>query len=156
MNINWRLLLILLSGVGALYWVLHMKDIDNLARTLWGEARGDGVTGMQAVANVVMNRVGAIGKWFSGTVSEVVRKPYQFSAWNANDPNLPQLEAANEKTPGFLDAVAIAVQALKGELPDITGGATHYYAAGTPKPNWVAGATFTTQIGNHLFYKNVA
>ena len=28
-----------------------------LAKTLWGEARGEGKKGMQAVANVVMNRV---------------------------------------------------------------------------------------------------
>jgi len=32
-------------------------EIDVLARTLWGEARGEGTTGLEAVANVVLNRV---------------------------------------------------------------------------------------------------
>lgn len=32
------------------------KEIDVLARTIYGEARGEGMQGMQAVANVVMNR----------------------------------------------------------------------------------------------------
>ena len=34
----------------------QQKDIDVLARTLWGEARGEGVRGMHAVANVIMRR----------------------------------------------------------------------------------------------------
>ena len=38
-------------------------EIDTLARTIWGEARGEGSAGMQAVANVVMNRA-AIGGWW--------------------------------------------------------------------------------------------
>lgn len=31
--------------------------IDTLARTIWGEARGESQTGQEAVANVVVNRV---------------------------------------------------------------------------------------------------
>ena len=36
-----------------------MSDLDTLARTLWAEARGEGVAGMEAVAAVIMNRVNA-------------------------------------------------------------------------------------------------
>ncbi|NUB15472.1 cell wall hydrolase, partial [Azospirillum brasilense] len=36
----------------------HGQAIDTLARTLWGEARGESVRAMEAVAAVVMNRVG--------------------------------------------------------------------------------------------------
>lgn len=132
-----------------------MKDIDNLARTVWGEARGDGREGMQAVANVVMNRVRA-GKWFSGTVSAVVRMPWQFSIWNAGDPNRAKIEAANENTPGFLDAVEISARAMRGDLPDITNGATHYHAVTIQPPDWTQGATETARIGGHVFYKGVA
>ena len=42
-------------------------EIDLLARTIWGEARGDGYTGMKAVANVIMNRVQK-GSWYGKTV----------------------------------------------------------------------------------------
>lgn len=132
-----------------------MKDIDNLARTIWGEARGSGREGMQAVANVVMNRVRA-GKWFSGTVSTVVRMAYQFSVWNKEDPNREKMLAADETTPGFLDAVEIAARAMRGDLPDLTGGATHYHAVTIQPPAWTHGATKTATIGGHVFYKGVA
>lgn len=33
------------------------EQIDIMARTAWGEARGEGQSGMQAVLNVIMNRV---------------------------------------------------------------------------------------------------
>src|SRR5688500_4029200 len=62
-------------------------DLDTLARTLWGEARGEGRNGMQAVANVIMNRYklarsnsGYARQW-GRTVAEVCRKKYQFSCW---------------------------------------------------------------------------
>ena len=32
-------------------------ETDTLARTLWGEARGEGHYGMEAVASVILNRV---------------------------------------------------------------------------------------------------
>ena len=49
------------------------NEIDLLARTIWGEARGEGQTGMQAVANVIMNRVKK-GGWWGATVQDVVLK----------------------------------------------------------------------------------
>ncbi len=33
------------------------RDIDVLARTIYGEARGESISGMEAVASVVLNRV---------------------------------------------------------------------------------------------------
>ena len=144
-------------GIGALaliWWGLRMQDIDNLARTIWGEARGEGREGMQAVSNVVMNRVRA-GRWFSGTVSAVVRMPYQFSVWNEGDPNRKIIEAANENTGGFLDAVELAVRAIRGDLPDITGGATHYHTIDITPP-WADPAKVSARIGRHIFYKGVA
>ncbi|MNP80458.1 Cell Wall Hydrolase [compost metagenome] len=45
---------------------------------------------------------------------------------------------------------------VDGTTPDPTGGATHYYAKSmkTP-PKWVAGATKTVTIGNHIFFRDV-
>ena len=40
---------------------------DIMARTIYGEARGEGQRGMQAVANVIMNRVKA-GSWYGASV----------------------------------------------------------------------------------------
>lgn len=47
------------------------EDIDTMARTIWGEARGEGVQGMQAIACVIMNRFHE-KKWYSvitGTIA---------------------------------------------------------------------------------------
>lgn len=57
-------------------------DIDILARTIYGEARGEKTAGKKAVACVIMNRYKA-KKWFSGkTIAETCQKPWQFSCWN--------------------------------------------------------------------------
>ena len=127
------------------------KEIDLLARTIYGESRGEGVEGMQAVANVIMNRVNA-GKWYGRTVSEVVLKPYAFSCWNANDPNYSLIKTVNTSNGGFRLAKEIATTAYDGKLADLTGGATHYHAAGI-FPYWAGSMQKTTIIGNHIFYK---
>ncbi|MEO0411840.1 MAG: cell wall hydrolase [Pseudomonadota bacterium] len=146
--------LIGLSALGLVWWGLRMRDIDNLARTMWGEARGEGIQGMQAVANVVMNRVNA-GRWFSGTVSQVVKKPFQFSVWNEGDPNLPLMKAVDERDNAFLTAVEIAARAMRGTLEDITGGATHYHTVSV-NPPWADTSKITARIGKHIFYKGIA
>ena len=121
---------------------------DYLARTIYGEARGEGARGMQAVANVVMNRVKA-GGWYGASVKDVVLKPKQFSCWNSDDPNRTIILAATAAQ--LKQARSIAEQAINGTLPDITGGATHYHAKSIT-PYWAASLKQTTTIGNHVFY----
>lgn len=143
-------------GIGALWWWGRMKDVDALARTIWGEARGEGIQGMQAVANVIMNRVSA-GRYFSGTVYFTCHYPNAFSCWNEGDPNRDQCLTVGDADPQFLDALSLAAQAMRGTLPDLTDGATFYYAAGSPQPAWAREPTAvqTARIGNHLFYRGV-
>lgn len=126
---------------------------DFIARTIFGEASGEGARGMQAVANVIMNRVKA-GSWYGTTPKDVVLKKYQFSCWNDGDPNKPRILAATAADKAFSNAQLIASAAYHGTLPDITNGATHYYAYKSIKaPSWVNKMTYTTTIGNHKFYK---
>lgn len=126
---------------------------DYIARTIYGEARGEKSQGMQAVANVIMNRVKA-GSWYGTTPKDVVLKKYQFSCWNDSDPNKAKILAATAADPVFANAQKIAQAAYRGTLPDITGGATHYYAyKSIAAPSWVNKMTYTTTIGNHKFYK---
>ena len=122
---------------------------DILARTIYGEARGEGTKGMQAVANVVMNRVKA-GSWYGASIKDVCLKPYQFSCWNANDVNRTIIVNATDAQ--LKQARAIAEQAVAGTLPDITGGATHYYADTIAAPYWTASMKQTTKIGHHIFF----
>ena len=125
--------------------------IDILARTLWGEARGEGTIGMQAVANVIINRA-ANPSWWGSNIMQVCRRPYQFSCWNDGDPNRSQLKSVTEKDLYFATALRIACRAAYGALEDITNGADHYHAAGIT-PGWAKGQTPVAVIGNHIFYK---
>ena len=72
------------------------KDRDILARTLWGEARGEGFDGQIAVAWTIRNRVfdGKAKSWWGEGYAEVCLKPWQFSCWNQNDPNYVYLSGA--------------------------------------------------------------
>jgi len=122
---------------------------DYMARTIYGEARGEGVKGMQAVANVIMNRVKA-GGWYGASVKDVVLKPYQFSCWNENDPNRLIIKNANQAQ--LKQAREIAEKVISGELPDITAGATHYYAKSISAPYWTKSMKKVATVGSHYFY----
>ena len=122
-----------------------------LAKTLWGEARGEGKKGMQAVANVVMNRVQK-GGWYGASIKDVVLKPYQFSCWNSNDINRAQLDNLTVDDLIKSGAWEISEKAINNELQDITGGAINYHAKSV-NPSWAKSMTKTVQIGNHIFYK---
>ena len=65
-------------------------DLDIVARTLYGEARGEyakmGIASFIAVANVITNRL-TNSKKYGITYADVCLKSRQFSCWNAGDPN---------------------------------------------------------------------
>lgn len=129
--------------------------LDVLARTLFGEARGEGDAGIAAVGCVVANRARrrpAI--WWGDTVEAVCRKPFQFSCWNQNDPNLPRLKSVGLDDAAFVKCHAIAQDILAGRIADTTNGATHYHAVGV-SPAWMAGRQPCAVIGQHRFYNNI-
>lgn len=128
---------------------------DVMARTLWGEARGEGTDGMKAVACVVMNRVANPG-WWGRDVISVCLKAFQFSCWLPNDPNRAKLLSVTQEDMQFAEAVDIAHQAISGLLTDETDGATSYYERHITAPHWVANCVHTVDIGNHRFFKNAA
>ncbi|MDX1736974.1 MAG: cell wall hydrolase [Alphaproteobacteria bacterium] len=134
-------------------------EVDILARTIWGEARGEQLPGMEAVAAVVMNRLMISkrrgGHWWGSDVVSICQKPYQFSCWNEGDPNKDKLLAVREGDMAFDVAERIAKRALRGSLKDRTKGATHYHTRYLT-PWWAKGLTSCAEIGNHVFYKDLA
>ena len=128
------------------------KDIDVLARTIYGEARGESRDGQIAVGWVILNRY-RTGRWFAGeTIAETCTKPFQFSCWNATDPNREKLLNATEAVlKPFWD---LAERLINDEYKDPTGGATHYHTKQI-KPKWAKFKTPTAIIGNHVFYNNI-
>jgi spore germination cell wall hydrolase CwlJ-like protein len=130
--------------------------VDVLARTIWGEARGEGLSGMEAVASVVLNRVAVAqsrgGYWWGNDIISVCQKPYQFSCWNRSDPNYRMLLDTTEKNIHFATSLRIARRAVAGVLPDATDGATHYHERSI-SPSWAEGQTPVAVINHHIFYK---
>lgn len=131
----------------------HAFTLDVLARTLWGEARGEGRDGMRAVAGTILNRAARPG-WWGRSVAEICLKPRQFSCWLESDPNRVKLLAVDGRDRQFASALSIAVDALAGILPDYTFGATHYHARDCT-PAWVNGRTPCAVIGRHAFYNDI-
>ena len=75
--------------------------LDTLARTVWGEARGEGEAGMAAVAAVIRNRIDVSaahgGKyWWGRDWISVCQARSQFSCWNPGDPNRAKLLAVDD------------------------------------------------------------
>lgn len=139
-------------GAGIAWATARGMEIDILARTIWGEARGQGVEGMAAVAAVILNRV-RDPRW-PNTVRGVILQPKQFSMWTAGDPNGAQAMKAGPETPMFPEALAVAAAALSGALDDPTGGANHYAtAAAARRVSWDDAMVKLGAIGNHIFWR---
>lgn len=139
---------------------MDWKDIDTLARTLYGEARGEykrpegGLAALIAVANVVLNRVQR-GGWFGKTISDVCRKPFQFSCWNRGDPNFPLIAHVKEGDDDVFALCLHVAEKVAGEhWPDLTQGATYYHASTMSDfPSWARGHRPVLRIGRHVFYR---
>lgn len=138
---------------------LRNQDIDTLARTIYGEARGEyknpkiGLKALTAVGYVVLNRY-LEKKWYGSTIEDVCLKPYQFSCWNKSDPNLSIITSVQKGDVIFDVCSHVAESVLFFDLADPTFGANHYFATSmkTP-PAWALGRLALTQIGHHKFYK---
>ncbi|MDQ3202747.1 MAG: cell wall hydrolase [Pseudomonadota bacterium] len=135
------------------------KDRDILARTLWGEARGEDFIGQIAVAWTIRNRVfdGKAKSWWGEGYAGVCLKPWQFSCWNKNDPNYTYLSGAKPIPAKELARARMAADhVIDSKAPDPTNGATHYYATSMPRPpTWAKGAKQTLKLGHHIFFKDV-
>ena len=133
-------------------------EVDVLARTIFGEARGEPIDGMEAVASVVINRARISEKkgryWWGNGIIGVCQKAYQFSCWNKTDPNYQRLINVTEENIHFVTSLRIARRAVIGALKDKTKGATHYHADYV-SPYWARGEEPTIIIGRHIFYKLV-
>lgn len=120
-----------------------------LARTIYWESKGASDKDMQAVAQVVLNRVGHDG--FPDTVCAVVkdgseRKACQFSWWC--DGRADQIK---EDEP-YLQAKEIARKVLNRQLPDNSRGALYFHDRNV-HPDWAKKFTQTAQTGKFVFYK---
>ena len=127
-----------------------------LALNIFWEARNQDIIGQLAVGQVVMNRVA--DKRYPDTPCKVimqgpvyksgypVRHRCQFS-WYCDGKSYKAREGR-----AFIQAYFLAQIVIGGQYADVTEGATHYHADYV-LPDWIESKTFTTQIGDHLFYR---
>ena len=162
-----QILLLIIGGYMAYrhlkkqFFVDNAREIDILARTVYGEARGETAQGQQAVLSTILNRVKK-GGWWGATIEEVCKKPYQFSCWNPETTSDKQSGRANYERmisvttsdPTFAYIYELSKSAVENGgqlLNDYSNGATHYHAKSV-NPSWANKLTKTAEIGNHIFY----
>ena len=120
-----------------------------LSRSIYWEAKGITAADMEAVASVVMNRLGHEG--FPDTVCGVVKqgvetRACQFSWWC--DGRSDQVQEEGEYT----EAKEIARKALNQQLKDRTHGALYFHDRNV-KPAWAKQYIKTAETGKFMFYK---
>jgi hypothetical protein len=123
-----------------------------LAEAMYYEARGEGVDGEKAIAEVVIHRTKSAGYPHSicGVVYQgaALKHACQFSFTCSGELQQP-------KTPGaWARAKRLAARILGGliQLGDVTEDAISFHAADV-EPGWGDRLVKTIQIGNHVFYR---
>lgn len=135
---------------------LSAKELNDheacLATAIYHEARGEGIKGQFAVAEVILNRVAS--KRFPNSICAVVYQGVrtgmiggcQFSfACDGRSEAMPNRRAADL-------ARRIAQVMAGGGHRGLTGGATYFHTVAVA-PSWSRRFTNTAQIGAHLFYR---
>lgn len=122
---------------------ISAEDVNCMAEALYHEARGEGMKGQAAVAEVILNRVDS--RTFPSTVCGVINQPSQFSYTIGGRKPIRNKAA-------YLRARAVAEAALAGAPRVLTGGATYFHTPAV-RPAWSHRFQRTVQIGRHIFYR---
>jgi spore germination cell wall hydrolase CwlJ-like protein len=123
-----------------------------LTQVMYYEARGEGVRGEMAVAEVVFHRMRS--RAYPSTICGVVfegaqeKRACQFSFVCNGD-----MEHRKERH-AWAESRLLAAKIMTGAVPlgDITDDATSYHAVSVD-PAWAGQLIRTVQIGNHVFYR---
>lgn len=129
---------------------------DNIiAATILGEARGEGEKGMQAILNVLQNRLKYAKETNFDKIKDIALQRYQFDVWTSRKTDEQKAEFVNKmrKTPQWATAVKLVERARQGKLEDLTNNATFYHT-NKIEPNWADSFTKTNILGNHIFYNH--
>lgn len=167
------LLLYLLKSANTLGLGIDTSSIDPeqaycLAENIYYESRNEDIRGQFAVASVTLNRVN--DPRYPSTVCDVVKQitisratkkeVCAFSWYCENDKKGKEIPVRNKDgtvnqhvVDQFQIATLVAIQAMSGNLPDNTDGATHFHNPFTSNPPWRFQLKRTMRVGNHDFYK---
>lgn len=145
---------------------LSFRDVEILARTLYGETASESRMGQVAVGWVIRNRaeidLGGDEKpdWWGEGIAGVCLAKNQFSCWRmvSEAERRWSRRIATVEGRGLEKCLGVALDVLLGNEPDPTYGATHYFADYIAAPRWSfdkAGKplTPTAKYGVHQFYR---
>jgi N-acetylmuramoyl-L-alanine amidase len=142
----------------------RLTDLETLALTLWGEARGESIVGKLAIACVIRNRSLARNL----TIKEVCLQPMQFSCFQpkggqANYQRVREMATAILggdhslfANPEWLECQWVALGITQFKLRDVTQGADHYMTTDlldTNPPKWAQAMESTIVLGAHTFLR---
>lgn len=133
---------------------LDPRHRDMLIRTVFGEAANQSPEGQAAVAAVIRNRMQA-GRYGGTDVPSVVQAKGQFEPWGNPNARAGML-GLSPQDPRYQQIGSVVDQVMGGQIPDPTGGMTHFVAPkaqaalGRPMPTWAQGQGLP--IGDHTFY----
>lgn len=126
-----------------------MTPLTCLAVAIFFEARAEPVSGMEAVANVIINRVE--DSRYPDTVCDVVWERKQFSFTHDGLTDDPETHTGHQDKMAWDTSQEVAKEALQGNLMGISS--THYHAINV-LPFWSKHYIKDGKIGNHVFYTN--
>jgi hypothetical protein len=136
----------LVAGLSSSAWAAPYGQ-EVMAAVLLAEARGEGVAGMMAVAEVIRCRADQKGQGILSTL-----RPGAYSSLNGTTHK--GLVRKLRGHPLFPKALEIARLAYNQphRLGNLTRGATHFTHK-KEKPYWAVGHYPVATIGNHAFYR---
>ncbi|MDH5324512.1 MAG: cell wall hydrolase [Gammaproteobacteria bacterium] len=133
----------------------EMRDIRCLAMNVYHEARGEPKPGKYAVAKVTMNRVDS--KHHPNDVCRVVyykqwskRRQRYISAFSWTNDKVTDIP---EESQAWIEAVRIAREVYREEVPANKVKDALFYHADYVKPRWARNKVKVAKIGKHIFYK---
>lgn len=140
-------ILVLLAALAAQaqHQAHHQAETSCMAEALYYEARGEGVRGQEAVAEVILQRTRS--KAHPNSVCGVVHEPHQFSyrydGSMQHKPESAAWEAAND----------LAARILKGDVVTSMTRKAMFYHTVDVLPDWASTMVMTARIGDHIFYR---
>lgn len=153
--------MVLCAGIATMGFLVNMilardserRELTCLAMNVYYEARGETLAGMNAVAEVTMNRVAS--SRYPGTVCKVVyqkrwdrlrKRDVSAFSWTEFDV-VPHPEGKP-----WVQAWDVANAVYYRKEPPSLNGALHYHATYI-RPSWARGKKPVAKIGAHIFYK---
>ena len=105
------------------------NDHDSMALCVWKEARGEGNTGMEAVAYVILNRAKAWFPTLPEAIHHVVYQKNQFTSMSVpTDPEFSLMPHPNDPQYAYCDTLctSLLANADNSAVNDPTHGALYY------------------------------